>query len=214
RVELGGSGRELQHRPGHLEVLLRHEQMNAVPHADRIGYVGGSQALGQRIHLRGGLRPAQPAGGSQWRRRLPSGERFRLGRSLEGVVAVLQRAAAVGADLDFRAVLLAAVAADADVHRCIMTPVMTLSDGGPEPVREEEGHTASADGLSLYWRGWLPASPHAVLLFVHGLAEHAGRYQNPAHYFAPRGYACYAFDYRGHGRSPGPRVHVDRFDEF
>jgi len=77
-----------------------------------------------------------------------------------------------------------------------------------------EGRVESADGLSLYWRSWLPEKPTAALLFVHGLAEHSGRYTYPVEYFAPQGYACYAFDYRGHGRSPGLKVHVNSFDEF
>jgi alpha-beta hydrolase superfamily lysophospholipase len=53
-----------------------------------------------------------------------------------------------------------------------------------------------------------------VLLFVHGLAEHSGRYLNPVRHFVARGWTCFGFDYRGHGKSPGPRVHVSSFDEF
>jgi lysophospholipase len=53
-----------------------------------------------------------------------------------------------------------------------------------------------------------------VLLFVHGLAEHSGRYEHVMTHFADRGFDCWALDYRGHGQSPGLRVHVDRFDEF
>jgi lysophospholipase len=33
-------------------------------------------------------------------------------------------------------------------------------------------------------------------------------------HFAERGFDCWSFDYRGHGKSPGPRVHVNHFDEF
>jgi alpha-beta hydrolase superfamily lysophospholipase len=81
-------------------------------------------------------------------------------------------------------------------------------------IRHEEGRAASPDDLALYWQSWRPDAPKAVLLFVHGLAEHSGRYRNPVDYFAPRGYGCYALDYRGHGRSPGARVHVASFDEY
>jgi alpha-beta hydrolase superfamily lysophospholipase len=56
--------------------------------------------------------------------------------------------------------------------------------------------------------------PRAELLFVHGLAEHSGRYGHVMRYFADRGFDCWAVDYRCHGKSPGLRVHVDRFDEF
>jgi alpha-beta hydrolase superfamily lysophospholipase len=53
-----------------------------------------------------------------------------------------------------------------------------------------------------------------VLLLVHGYAEHSGRYEEMAAWFAARGAAVHAYDHRGHGRSEGPRCHVGRFDEF
>jgi alpha-beta hydrolase superfamily lysophospholipase len=82
-------------------------------------------------------------------------------------------------------------------------------------MNHEEGTLATGDGLELYWQSWQPpGEPEGALLFVHGLAEHSGRYLNPVHYFVARGWVCYGIDYRGHGKSPGPRVHVDRFDEF
>jgi alpha-beta hydrolase superfamily lysophospholipase len=53
-----------------------------------------------------------------------------------------------------------------------------------------------------------------VLLLVHGYAEHSGRYEEMAAWFAARSAAVHAYDHRGHGRSDGPRCHVGRFDEF
>jgi alpha-beta hydrolase superfamily lysophospholipase len=53
-----------------------------------------------------------------------------------------------------------------------------------------------------------------VLLLVHGYAEHSGRYEEMALWFARRGCAVHAYDQRGHGRSEGVRCHVERFDEF
>jgi acylglycerol lipase len=84
-----------------------------------------------------------------------------------------------------------------------------VSPGAPA----EEGRVESA-GLVLPWSARLPGAPRAVLLFVHGLAEHRGRYAHVLQHFAERGFAGYALDYRGHGQSPGIRVHVDSFDEF
>jgi alpha-beta hydrolase superfamily lysophospholipase len=77
-------------------------------------------------------------------------------------------------------------------------------------VRAVEGFEETPGGR-LFFRSWTPAAPRAVLLFVHGLAEHSGRYDHVARHFAPKGYASHAIDLRGHGRSPGPRVHVDSF---
>lgn len=78
-------------------------------------------------------------------------------------------------------------------------------------IRHEEG---TAGGRGLYWQAWRAEPARAALLFVHGLAEHSGRYLHPVGHFAPRGFPCYALDYRGHGRSSGIRVHVDHFHEF
>ena len=77
-----------------------------------------------------------------------------------------------------------------------------------------EGQLASGDGLALSYRAWLPASERAAVLIVHGLGEHSGRYDHVARHLVALGYACYAFDYRGHGRSAGRRAHVYRFGEY
>jgi alpha-beta hydrolase superfamily lysophospholipase len=64
----------------------------------------------------------------------------------------------------------------------------------------------------LYARAWLPErAPDAVLVVSHGLAEHSGRYAEFAAHFVTRGYAVYALDHRGHGRSSGVRANVGRF---
>jgi len=82
-------------------------------------------------------------------------------------------------------------------------------------MKHQEDWTESSDNTRLYWQRWSPDErARAVLLFVHGLAEHSGRYLHVMQFFAERGFDCWAVDYRCHGKSPGLRVHVDRFDEF
>lgn len=87
-------------------------------------------------------------------------------------------------------------------------------------TRRVETHLRGAEGPSgargplLLCRAWLPEAPWALLLVVHGYAEHSGRYEELASWFAARGLAVYAYDQRGHGRSEGTRCHVDRFDEY
>ncbi|HCN45305.1 MAG TPA: alpha/beta hydrolase, partial [Pseudomonas sp.] len=49
---------------------------------------------------------------------------------------------------------------------------------------------------------WLPATPvRAVVLLAHGMAEHAGRYQRLGEALSGAGFALYAHDQRGHGRT-------------
>jgi lysophospholipase len=82
------------------------------------------------------------------------------------------------------------------------------------PIEAVDGSCKTRDGLSLHFRAWRPGDARAVLLVLHGLAEHSGRYLHVGERFAGAGYAVYALDHRGHGQSPGPRVHVAGFDEF
>ena len=71
------------------------------------------------------------------------------------------------------------------------------------------------DGLDLFYQGWLPSdSPKSVLAVVHGYDDHSGRYGNLVDHFLPLGYALYAFDHRGHGRSQGQRGHVGSFEDY
>jgi acylglycerol lipase len=77
--------------------------------------------------------------------------------------------------------------------------------------RREEGRFAGAGGLEIFWQAWLPdGEPEAIVLIAHGGAEHSGRYAWTAGELVARGYAVYAVDHRGHGRSDGSRAYVDR----
>jgi len=59
-----------------------------------------------------------------------------------------------------------------------------------------------ADGVDVFARRWRPdASPRAVVLVAHGLSEHSGRYARFADALVGAGYAVYAVDHRGHGRT-------------
>lgn len=55
--------------------------------------------------------------------------------------------------------------------------------------------------------------PKAVLICVHGVNEHSGRYSNLIDAFS-EDFTLYLFDHRGHGRSDGVRSHVEDFDEY
>jgi alpha-beta hydrolase superfamily lysophospholipase len=82
-------------------------------------------------------------------------------------------------------------------------------------MRHEEGFFTGVRGARIYHQCWLPdGEPRAALLIVHGLAEHSGRYGNVVQHLVPLGYAAYAPDHLGHGRSEGARVFVERFADY
>lgn len=63
------------------------------------------------------------------------------------------------------------------------------------------------DGETLSVREWRldGALPRAVVLIVHGLGEHAGRYAHVAAWLNAQGFSVRAHDHHGHGLSSGPR---------
>lgn len=82
-------------------------------------------------------------------------------------------------------------------------------------MKHAEGWTQSTDNQRLYWQRWQSGGEtRAALLFIHGKSEHSGRYSHVMRYFAERDFDCWAVDYRGHGRSPGLRIHVNNYDEY
>jgi alpha-beta hydrolase superfamily lysophospholipase len=82
-------------------------------------------------------------------------------------------------------------------------------------MKHEEGVFRGVRDAALYYQGWLPEGEvRAVLLIVHGLAEHSGRYMNLVNRFVPLGYAVYGIDHIGHGRSEGRRLFVERFADY
>jgi alpha-beta hydrolase superfamily lysophospholipase len=61
---------------------------------------------------------------------------------------------------------------------------------------------AGADGVEVFARRWVPAdAPRAAVVIAHGLSEHSGRYARLADALVGAGYAVYAQDHRGHGRT-------------
>ena len=75
-----------------------------------------------------------------------------------------------------------------------------------------DGRFSGAGGVDLFWQAWTPADPRAVVVIAHGAGEHSGRYEHVARRLVDAGYAVYALDHRGHGRSAGRRALVDRMD--
>ena len=77
-----------------------------------------------------------------------------------------------------------------------------------------EGVVPVAAGVELFRRAWRPEQPTAALINLHGLGDHSGLYAPLTEKLAAAGIAVHALDMRGHGRSPGPRAYVERWDDY
>jgi acylglycerol lipase len=80
-------------------------------------------------------------------------------------------------------------------------------------AREEK--VASSGGVQVFIRSWQPAVPaRAVVAIVHGVKSHGGYYGWAAEQLTAAGFAVYALDLRGRGRSDGPRLYIDEMGEY
>ena len=88
---------------------------------------------------------------------------------------------------------------------------MQLPPGPPSRTATE--HTfRTSDGVELFYRAWAPAteSRRAVVLFHRG-HEHSARWQDFIDRIALDDSWFFAWDARGHGRSPGDRGYAESF---
>jgi len=74
------------------------------------------------------------------------------------------------------------------------------------------------DGTPLVYDAYEPSpsapSPHTAVLLLHGWADQASSWAATATRLRDAGFAAYALDQRGHGRSGGQRVHLSRFSQL
>ena len=70
------------------------------------------------------------------------------------------------------------------------------------------------DKLDLVLYSSIVKNPRAVIFLVHGMGEHAQRYEHVAEYFKNVNIATIAIDLRGHGNSHGKRGHMPSFEHM
>lgn len=70
------------------------------------------------------------------------------------------------------------------------------------------------DGIKLFMQVDPIQDAAGVVLVVHGLCEHCGRYDYVTRRLNDAGYSVYRFDHRGHGRSEGKKVYYDSWEEI
>ena len=70
-------------------------------------------------------------------------------------------------------------------------------------------------GLKIFFRSWRPETPpRAVVAICHGFNSHSGHYGWVAEQFVANGFAVYALDLRGRGKSEGERFYVDKYSDY
>lgn len=74
-----------------------------------------------------------------------------------------------------------------------------------------ETQLESFDGTKLYFSRNIVPNAKASIVIVHGLCEHASRYDYLTEKLNTRGFNVYRFDHRGHARSEGKRVYYSDF---
>lgn len=80
-----------------------------------------------------------------------------------------------------------------------------------------EQHFTSHDGVSLFYRAWLPPeqTPLArAVVLLHRGHEYSGRWAELVPALAAPGTAVFAWDARGHGQSPGARGDAESFSVY
>ena len=76
-------------------------------------------------------------------------------------------------------------------------------------------HSTARGTSRLFHQTWLPdTDARAAVLLVHGLGEHSSRYEHVAEHLTSRGFAVFAIDHYGHGKSDGRMGYVERFSVY
>ena len=78
-----------------------------------------------------------------------------------------------------------------------------------------EATFVGAGGLNIFYRHWeAQGEPRAVVVICHGVNSHGGQYLWAAERLTESGFAVFALDLRGRGRSEGERFYVEDVADY
>ncbi len=78
----------------------------------------------------------------------------------------------------------------------------------------EQTYFTASDEHTLFYRYSVPKHAKAHIIIIHGYGEHSGRYQHVMKYLTDKGFACFAPDHRGHGKSAGRLGYIKSFNRI
>src|SRR5215475_9477900 len=88
-----------------------------------------------------------------------------------------------------------------------------MNQGIAVPVVEETYESTKA--VKIFYRAWRhDTAPRAIVVICHGVNSHGGQYIWAAEQLVSQGYAVYALDLRGRGRSEGERFYVEDVADY
>jgi len=78
-----------------------------------------------------------------------------------------------------------------------------------------ESNFKGVGGLNIFFRSWHPSGgARGVVTIVPGFNSHSGYYEWAASQLTADGFAVYAIDLRGRGKSDGERFYVQNFEDY
>lgn len=83
-----------------------------------------------------------------------------------------------------------------------------------DSYNHDSGTYTGKGGVEIFFQKWVVQKAKAVIILVHGIGEHSGRYGNLLKSLAGKNISVFALDHRGHGRSEGKRGHIDSFMDY
>jgi len=90
---------------------------------------------------------------------------------------------------------------------------MAMSPATIRTVQEETFE--SVGGIRIHLRSWQPVEiARAVVVICHGFSSHGGQYAWTGEQLAEAGFAAFALDMRGRGKSEGERFYVEDVSEY
>jgi len=66
----------------------------------------------------------------------------------------------------------------------------------------------------IIYRSWQVPAPQAVILLVHGLGAHSGRWNTFSEFLSSNNFSSYALELKGFGSTSGLKGHIESFDIY
>jgi acylglycerol lipase len=84
-----------------------------------------------------------------------------------------------------------------------------------QPAGMSEEQFKGVGDLNIFVRSWRPAgNARGIMILIHGFNAHGGYMEWPGEQFAADGFAVFALDLRGRGKSEGERFYVEKFSDY